>query len=70
MSRWFCVSLQRKRHYWRLDTKTLTLFQNQSGAKFYKVGDRVEQNRIEPDRLSDGHRVGFLDGSGIFCEQN
>ncbi|XP_038161291.1 serine/threonine-protein kinase D3-like isoform X1 [Cyprinodon tularosa] len=26
----------RKRHYWRLDTKTLTLFQNESGAKFYK----------------------------------
>nr|XP_033504744.1 serine/threonine-protein kinase D3-like isoform X2 [Epinephelus lanceolatus] len=26
----------RKRHYWRLDSKTLTLFQNESGAKFYK----------------------------------
>ncbi|XP_028296526.1 serine/threonine-protein kinase D3 [Gouania willdenowi] len=26
----------RKRHYWRLDTKTLTLFQNESGSKFYK----------------------------------
>ncbi|PWA28265.1 hypothetical protein CCH79_00019702 [Gambusia affinis] len=28
--------LCRKRHYWRLDTKSLTLFQNDSGAKFYK----------------------------------
>lgn len=28
---------QRKRHFWRLDTKTLTLFQNESGAKFYRV---------------------------------
>lgn len=28
---------QRKRHFWRLDTKSLTLFQNESGAKFYKV---------------------------------
>ncbi|TNM94452.1 hypothetical protein fugu_017211 [Takifugu bimaculatus] len=26
----------RKRHFWRLDTKSLTLFQNESGAKFYK----------------------------------
>ncbi|XP_076874190.1 serine/threonine-protein kinase D3-like isoform X2 [Brachyhypopomus gauderio] len=26
----------RKRHYWRLDCKTLTLFQNDSGAKYYK----------------------------------
>lgn len=29
--------LQRKRHFWRLDTKSLTLFQNESGAKFYRV---------------------------------
>ncbi|XP_053538525.1 serine/threonine-protein kinase D3 isoform X3 [Ictalurus punctatus] len=26
----------RKRHYWRLDSKSLTLFQNDTGAKFYK----------------------------------
>lgn len=26
----------RKRHFWRLDTKTLTLFQNETGTKFYK----------------------------------
>ncbi|XP_042359373.1 serine/threonine-protein kinase D3-like isoform X2 [Plectropomus leopardus] len=26
----------RKRHYWRLDCKSLTLFQNESGAKYYK----------------------------------
>lgn len=37
-----CVCLQRKRHYWRLDTKSLTLFQNDSGAKFYKVGERAD----------------------------
>lgn len=30
-------SLQRKRHYWRLDSKCLTLFQNESGSKYYKV---------------------------------
>ncbi|RXM36095.1 Serine/threonine-protein kinase D3 [Acipenser ruthenus] len=27
----------RKRHYWRLDSKCLTLFQNDTGAKYYKV---------------------------------
>ncbi|XP_012892927.1 PREDICTED: serine/threonine-protein kinase D3-like, partial [Dipodomys ordii] len=27
----------RKRHYWRLDSKCLTLFQNESGSKYYKV---------------------------------
>lgn len=26
----------RKRHYWRLDSKSLTLFQNESGSKYYK----------------------------------
>uniref|UniRef100_A0A8C5SAM8 Protein kinase D3 n=1 Tax=Laticauda laticaudata TaxID=8630 RepID=A0A8C5SAM8_LATLA len=26
----------RKRHYWRLDSKSLTLFQNESGTKYYK----------------------------------
>ncbi|XP_076129408.1 serine/threonine-protein kinase D3-like isoform X3 [Alosa pseudoharengus] len=26
----------RKRHYWRLDSKCLTLFQNDGGAKYYK----------------------------------
>ncbi|XP_053470657.1 serine/threonine-protein kinase D3-like isoform X1 [Ictalurus furcatus] len=26
----------RKRHYWRLDSKSLTLFQNDSAAKYYK----------------------------------
>uniref|UniRef100_A0A8C3V8U5 Serine/threonine-protein kinase n=1 Tax=Catharus ustulatus TaxID=91951 RepID=A0A8C3V8U5_CATUS len=26
----------RKRHYWRLDSKCLTLFQNESGTKYYK----------------------------------
>ncbi|XP_051578378.1 serine/threonine-protein kinase D3-like isoform X2 [Myxocyprinus asiaticus] len=26
----------RKRHYWRLDSKSLTLFQNDLGAKYYK----------------------------------
>ncbi|XP_058867780.1 serine/threonine-protein kinase D3-like [Acipenser ruthenus] len=28
--------LLRKRHYWRLDSKCITLFQNEGGAKYYK----------------------------------
>ncbi|MGH0180177.1 UNVERIFIED_CONTAM: hypothetical protein FKN15_009435, partial [Acipenser sinensis] len=27
----------RKRHYWRLDSKCITLFQNDTGSKYYKV---------------------------------
>ncbi|XP_076031444.1 serine/threonine-protein kinase D3 isoform X2 [Oratosquilla oratoria] len=26
----------RKRHYWRLDTKSITLYQNETGTKYYK----------------------------------
>ncbi|XP_043962913.1 serine/threonine-protein kinase D3-like isoform X2 [Gambusia affinis] len=37
----------RKRHYWRLDTKSLTLFQNDSGAKFYKEIPLSEILRVE-----------------------
>uniref|UniRef100_G3PDR6 Serine/threonine-protein kinase n=1 Tax=Gasterosteus aculeatus aculeatus TaxID=481459 RepID=G3PDR6_GASAC len=37
----------RKRHYWRLDSKSLTLFQNESGAKFYKEIPLCEILRVE-----------------------
>ncbi|XP_006882453.1 PREDICTED: serine/threonine-protein kinase D3 [Elephantulus edwardii] len=30
------IPRMRKRHYWRLDSKCLTLFQNDSGSKYYK----------------------------------
>ncbi len=34
----FSISVfQRKRHYWRLDSKCITLFQNDTGSKYYKV---------------------------------
>lgn len=32
------LSLQRKRHYWRLDCKCITLFQNNTTNRYYKVG--------------------------------
>ncbi|XP_053193435.1 serine/threonine-protein kinase D3-like [Scomber japonicus] len=40
----------RKRHYWRLDSKSLTLFQNESGAKFYKVGDPAGSDLVSAAR--------------------
>uniref|UniRef100_A0A672F744 protein kinase C n=1 Tax=Salarias fasciatus TaxID=181472 RepID=A0A672F744_SALFA len=38
----------RKRHYWRLDCKSLTLFQNESGAKYYKEIPLSEILQVEP----------------------
>lgn len=35
---------QRKRHYWRLDSKCITLFQNDTGSKYYKV--RLSRKQI------------------------
>ncbi|XP_069371487.1 serine/threonine-protein kinase D3-like isoform X2 [Paralichthys olivaceus] len=40
----------RKRHYWRLDSKSLTLFQNESGAKFYKEIPLSEILQVEPEK--------------------
>ncbi|KAL1461900.1 hypothetical protein WDU94_013763 [Cyamophila willieti] len=38
----------RKRHYWRLDSKCLTLFQTESGSKYYKEIPLSEILSIEP----------------------
>uniref|UniRef100_A0A7N8X4A4 Serine/threonine-protein kinase n=1 Tax=Mastacembelus armatus TaxID=205130 RepID=A0A7N8X4A4_9TELE len=38
----------RKRHYWRLDSKSLTLFHNESGAKYYKEIPLSEILQVEP----------------------
>uniref|UniRef100_A0A7N6AB68 Serine/threonine-protein kinase n=1 Tax=Anabas testudineus TaxID=64144 RepID=A0A7N6AB68_ANATE len=38
----------RKRHYWRLDCKSLTLYQNESGAKYYKEIPLSEILQVEP----------------------
>uniref|UniRef100_A0A2K5M5A3 Serine/threonine-protein kinase n=3 Tax=Cercopithecidae TaxID=9527 RepID=A0A2K5M5A3_CERAT len=40
----------RKRHYWRLDSKCLTLFQNESGSKYYKEIPLSEILRISSPR--------------------
>uniref|UniRef100_A0A4W3KJ94 protein kinase C n=1 Tax=Callorhinchus milii TaxID=7868 RepID=A0A4W3KJ94_CALMI len=40
----------RKRHYWRLDSKCLTLFQNDSGTKYYKEIPLSEILQLDPSR--------------------
>lgn len=37
----YLFPLQRKRHYWRLDSKCITLFQNDTGSKYYKVRNQL-----------------------------
>ncbi|XP_061667593.1 serine/threonine-protein kinase D3-like isoform X2 [Syngnathoides biaculeatus] len=48
----------RKRHFWRLDCKNLTLFQNHSGAKFYKELSLSEILRVEASREVVGPTAG------------
>lgn len=44
----FFSFLQRKKHYWRLDSKSLTLFQSDTGSKYYKEIPLCEILSIEP----------------------
>uniref|UniRef100_A0A8D3C1R0 Protein kinase D3 n=1 Tax=Scophthalmus maximus TaxID=52904 RepID=A0A8D3C1R0_SCOMX len=60
----------RKRHYWRLDSKSLTLFQNESGAKFYKEIPLSEILQVEPaqdsgDTGGGPHHNPVLAASGV-----
>ncbi|XP_061610058.1 serine/threonine-protein kinase D3-like isoform X2 [Phyllopteryx taeniolatus] len=48
----------RKRHFWRLDCKSLTLFQNHSGAKFYKELSLSEILRVEASQEVVGPTAG------------
>ncbi|KAK7868036.1 hypothetical protein R5R35_007487 [Gryllus longicercus] len=44
----------RKRHYWRLDTKSITLFQSDTGSKYYKEIPLAEILAVEPARAPHG----------------
>lgn len=33
------IFLQRKRYFWRVDSKSITLYQQETGSKYYKVFD-------------------------------
>ncbi|XP_030071042.1 serine/threonine-protein kinase D1 [Microcaecilia unicolor] len=41
----------RKRHYWRLDSKCITLFQNDTGSKYYKEIPLSEILCLEPAKM-------------------
>ncbi|XP_062906646.1 serine/threonine-protein kinase D1 isoform X3 [Mobula hypostoma] len=43
----------RKRHYWRLDSKCITLFQNDTGSKYYKEIPLSEILSLEPGKNFD-----------------
>lgn len=38
-----CLFSQRKRHYWILDWKSITLYQNESSTKYYKVEFKTDK---------------------------
>lgn len=43
-----------KRHYWRLDTKSITLFQSDTGSKYYKEIPLSDILSVEPARILHG----------------
>lgn len=45
--KWDQFTSQRKRHYWRLDTKSITLYQNETSTKYYKDIQLSEVLNIE-----------------------
>uniref|UniRef100_A0A8C9ETA0 protein kinase C n=1 Tax=Pavo cristatus TaxID=9049 RepID=A0A8C9ETA0_PAVCR len=53
----------KKRHYWRLDSKCLTLFQNESGTKYYKEIPLSEILQVtQPRDFSN-----MVQGSNPYC---
>ncbi|XP_041669010.1 serine/threonine-protein kinase D1 [Cheilinus undulatus] len=53
----------RKRHYWRLDSKCITLFQNDTGSKYYKEIPLSEILSLEPAQTFSP----LPDGSNPHC---
>ncbi|XP_024947864.1 serine/threonine-protein kinase D3 isoform X2 [Cephus cinctus] len=47
----------RKRHYWRLDTKAITLFQSDSGSKYYKEIPLSEILVVETAKVPYSHTM-------------
>lgn len=37
-------NLQLKRHFWRIDTKTITMYQSENSTRYYKVSSGTTQN--------------------------
>lgn len=55
-------TFQRKRHYWRLDTKTITLYQNETSTKYFKEIQLSEVLNIETAKQAHpaGKTVDYL----------
>lgn len=51
--------LQSKRHYWRLDTKAITLFQSDTGKKYFKDIPLSEILAIETAKVPRGGKLPF-----------
>ncbi|TRY92834.1 hypothetical protein DNTS_024899 [Danionella cerebrum] len=58
----------RKRHYWRLDSKSLTLFQNDSGAKFYKALGRIFANDGDPENRGESEAEEDVSEDEVLCD--
>ena len=43
----FINLFRKKKHYWRLDTKAITLFQSENGSQYYKEIPLAEISAIE-----------------------
>ncbi|CAB0010273.1 unnamed protein product [Nesidiocoris tenuis] len=54
-----------KRHYWRLDSKSLTLFQNETSSKYYKEIPLAEILSISPPKKCYGGKSGNRSSSII-----
>jgi hypothetical protein len=52
--------LQRKRHYWRLDSNSLTLFQSESTSKYYKEIPLAEILSVETAKSPQGGKIVVL----------
>ena len=50
--------MQRRRHYWRLDTKSITLFNDETTSRYHKeisLGDIISIDELtDPCQVADG----------------
>ena len=51
---------QVKKHYWRLDTKAITLFQSDAGSKYYKEIPLSEILAIETAKAPRSRKYFFV----------
>lgn len=49
-----------KRHYWRLDTKAITLFQNDTSSKYFKEIPLSEILAVDAARTLVGGKIIFV----------